>query len=87
MTCTTLLINFCRSFRPTDQIATRGADGASNEWKLVTENDRGNGDFAGGFIAGPARVNVTAQLKPGQNTIEILPQAPKGARLVVYPVK
>jgi hypothetical protein len=48
---------------------------------------RVNGAFAGGCIGGPTRVNVTAQLKPGKNTIEILPQAPKEVKLVVYPIR
>ena len=48
---------------------------------------RVNGAFAGGYIGGPARVNVTAQLKPGKNMIEVLPQAPKVVRLVVYPIR
>ncbi len=46
---------------------------------------RVNGDFAGGCIGAPLRVNVTAQIRPGQNTIEIQPQAPKAARLLLVP--
>ena len=46
---------------------------------------RVNGQFAGGCIGLPARVNVTAQLRAGKNAVVILPQAPKAARLVVVP--
>ena len=48
---------------------------------------RVNGGFAGGCIGAPLRVNVTAQIKAGPNTIEIQPQAPKSARLLVVPGK
>lgn len=48
---------------------------------------RVNGQAAGGCIGLPARVNITQQLKAGKNAIEILPQAPKAARLVVVPAK
>jgi hypothetical protein len=48
---------------------------------------RVNGRFAGGCIGAPLRVNVTAQLQPGSNTIEIQPQAPKSARLLILPGK
>ena len=43
-----------------------------------------NGDKAGGVIGRPTRLNITAQLKPGENTIVIEPLAPKAARLVFY---
>ncbi len=46
-----------------------------------------NGNFAGGCIGAPLRVNVTTQIKLGPNTIEIQPQAPKSARLLVVPCK
>lgn len=48
---------------------------------------RVNGCFAGGCIGAPLRVNVTAHIKPGHNMIEIQPQAPKSARLLVVPGK
>jgi hypothetical protein len=48
---------------------------------------RVNGNFAGGCIGAPLRVNVTTQIKLGPNTIEIQPQAPKSARLLVVPCK
>ncbi len=48
---------------------------------------RVNGSFAGGSIGAPQRVNVTAQVKAGPNAIEILPRAPKSARLLVVPCK
>jgi len=48
---------------------------------------RVNGRFAGGCLGTPLRVNVTAQLKAGPNTIEILPCAPKSARLVIVPYR
>ena len=44
-----------------------------------------NGAFAGGFLGGPCRLEVTGCLKPGENTIEIAPRAPKSAKLAVYP--
>ncbi len=43
-----------------------------------------NGQFAGGFIGKPLRLDVTPLLKPGTNTIRLDPFAPKSARLVVY---
>jgi hypothetical protein len=48
---------------------------------------RVNGVLAGGCLGAPLRVNVTAQLKTGPNTIEIQPQAPKAARLVIAPLQ
>ena len=43
-----------------------------------------NGRYAGGVIGKPFRLDVTAHLQPGENTIEIAPLAPKAARLVFY---
>ncbi len=43
-----------------------------------------NGQYAGGFLAKPLRLDVTAHLQPGANTIRIEPFAPKSAKLVVY---
>ncbi len=43
-----------------------------------------NGQYAGGVIGKPFRLEVTAHLKPGENTIVIAPLAPKAARLVFY---
>ena len=43
-----------------------------------------NGVLAGGVIGKPCRVNVTELVKVGENTIEIRPVGPKGARLVFY---
>ena len=43
---------------------------------------RVNGEYAGGFIDKPFRLNVTRLLKPGNNTFVITPFAPKTARLV-----
>lgn len=43
-----------------------------------------NGAFAGGMIGKPFRLNVDQHLKPGENTIGIVPVAPKSARLVFY---
>ncbi|MEI6278217.1 MAG: glycosyl hydrolase [Verrucomicrobiae bacterium] len=42
-----------------------------------------NGQYAGGFIGKPFRLEISKQLKPGTNTILIKPFAPKEARLVV----
>jgi len=44
-----------------------------------------NGAFAGGFLGGPCRLEVTDRLRPGENVVEIAPRAPKAARLLVYP--
>ncbi len=44
-----------------------------------------NGAPAGGFIGRPFRLDITAHLKPGANSVRIEPFAPKSARLVVYP--
>jgi len=46
-----------------------------------------NGKYAGGLIGKPFRLNVAALLKPGRNTIDILPRSPKSARLVFYAAK
>ena len=42
-----------------------------------------NGKFAGGMMGAPYRLNVTGLIKPGGNTIEIEPYAPKRVRLRV----
>lgn len=42
-----------------------------------------NGQYAGGFIGKPFRLDVTRHLKPGANAIRIEPFAPKSVRLVV----
>lgn len=44
-----------------------------------------NGKYAGGFICGPYRLEVTDYLKSGTNTITIAPFSPEGLRLGVYP--
>ena len=43
-----------------------------------------NGAYAGGFIGKPFRLDVTAHLRKGANTIRIAPFAPKAAHLAVY---
>ncbi|MCX7006800.1 MAG: glycosyl hydrolase [Kiritimatiellaeota bacterium] len=43
-----------------------------------------NGQDAGGCIGNPLRLEITAHLKAGANTIRIEPFAPKSAKLVVY---
>ncbi|TWT85057.1 hypothetical protein CA13_65390 [Planctomycetes bacterium CA13] len=43
-----------------------------------------NGQKAGGFIGAPLRVDVSAYLKAGENTIEIDPLAPAGVRLAPF---
>jgi hypothetical protein len=43
-----------------------------------------NGTYAGGFIGKPFRLDVTALLKSGANTIRIEPFAPKTAHLAVF---
>jgi hypothetical protein len=42
-----------------------------------------NGKYAGGFIGKPYRLEVTSLLRPGENSILIVPFAPKSVRLVV----
>lgn len=42
-----------------------------------------NGNYAGGFISGPLRLDVTRHLQPGINRLRIEPFAPKTARLVI----
>jgi hypothetical protein len=44
-----------------------------------------NGQYAGGFISKPARLDVSAFLKPGANALRIEPFTPNSAGLVVYP--
>jgi hypothetical protein len=41
-----------------------------------------NGEYAGGFIGRPFRLEATSKLKPGRNTIEIQPFAPQSVRIV-----
>jgi hypothetical protein len=43
-----------------------------------------NGVYAGGFIGAPFRISVTEHLKPGRNSIDIVPFAPGNPRLVFY---
>ena len=43
-----------------------------------------NGEDAGGCIGKPLRLDITAHLKTGANTIRIEPFAPKSARLVIF---
>jgi hypothetical protein len=62
----------CRAFVEMDNLPDQSA--------AVTVN----GQYAGGTIGQPCRVEITAQLKPGENTIEIQPLAPKAARVVLY---
>ena len=42
-----------------------------------------NGNYAGGFIGKPFRLDVTRHLRHGANTVKIEPFAPKSVRLVV----
>ena len=46
-----------------------------------------NGQFAGGFIGRPLRLEVTRFLKAGTNTFRIQPFAPQSAKLIVYPAR
>jgi len=43
-----------------------------------------NGNYAGGFIGRPFRLDVTSYLKHGVNTIKIQPFSPKRVRLLIY---
>jgi len=43
-----------------------------------------NGQYAGGFIGKPFRLEVTPHLVAGQNKVIIEPFAPKNAVLMVY---
>jgi alpha-L-rhamnosidase len=42
-----------------------------------------NGQYAGGFIGRPLRLDLSSSLKPGYNTVSIEPFAPKAARVAV----
>lgn len=42
-----------------------------------------NGNYAGGFIERPLRLDITKHLKHGDNTIKIEPFTPKSVRLVI----
>ena len=42
-----------------------------------------NGNYAGGFIGKPFRLDVTRHLRHGANTVKIEPFASKSVRLVV----
>ncbi len=43
-----------------------------------------NGQYVGGFIDRPFRLEVTKHLKSGRNTVRVAPFAPDSAKLVVY---
>jgi hypothetical protein len=43
-----------------------------------------NGEFAGGLIGEPLRLDVTRQVKRGENVLLIAPLAPKSARLMIF---
>ena len=43
-----------------------------------------NGEFAGGFIGRPCRLEVTRFLKSGRNDFTLVPFAPKAVRLLIY---
>lgn len=68
--------------RPKNRIVLELDNLAPEMAARVTINDH----FAGGLISQPLRLDVTAFMKPGANTIRIEPFAPRSARLVVYPV-
>ena len=44
-----------------------------------------NGDYAGGVIGKPSRLDITARVKRGENAVLIEPLAPKAVRVVIYP--
>jgi len=44
-----------------------------------------NGQYAGGFIGKPFRLDVTKQMKAGENAVSLTPFAPATVRLVAYP--
>ena len=44
-----------------------------------------NGKYAGGFICGPYRLEISRFLKKGKNQITIQPFAPESVRLEFYP--
>jgi hypothetical protein len=44
-----------------------------------------NGEYAGGVIGKPTRLDVTAHAKIGENTLLIEPVAPKSIRVAIYP--
>ncbi len=47
---------------------------------------RVNGEYAGGFIGAPFRLEITDLLQRGENTLRIEPRAPTEARIVAYPL-
>jgi hypothetical protein len=53
----------------------------------IAARARVNGKDAGGFLAMPARLDITRHLHAGANEIRMDPFSPKKARLVVYPEK
>jgi len=48
---------------------------------------RVNGRYAGGFIGRPYRLDISAQVKPGENRIEVEPFAPTELWIVVSPTE
>ncbi len=44
-----------------------------------------NGEYAGGFICQPLRLDVTRHLRPGSNTVRVEPFAPNEVRLMSVP--
>lgn len=43
-----------------------------------------NGQYAGGFIGKPYRLNIGGQIKAGDNTVELKPFAPETVKIVFY---
>jgi hypothetical protein len=56
-------------------------DGLPDDSAAITVN----GKYAGGVIGKPSRLDITAHVKAGENTILIEPLAPKAVRIVIYP--
>ena len=44
-----------------------------------------NGEYAGGFIGAPFRLEVTDRVQAGTNAITIEPRTPTSVRIVAYP--
>jgi len=88
-----------RTFSPVEADPFEGrfalpAEWGKSGWRVFVEMDglelgsaslRIDGEYVGGFIGAPFRLDVTDDLAPGPHTILIEPRAPESVRIVAYP--
>jgi hypothetical protein len=62
-------------------------DGSKVTMRAAKENAAAvqvNGEYAGGFIGKPSRVNLTRHLQPGRNTVRVEPFAVEKIRIEIF---